>query len=96
MFGCIAVHKSAEPNSLMLRMDVGQRDALIEEEPGTYYVTQHYEPYPCVLVRLSRVSPDALRDLVHAAYRFIEPSAKKPSGSVRRRVSRARKGPRVK
>jgi hypothetical protein len=77
MFVCMAIHKSAEPNSLVVRMDVAQRDALIEEEPGTYYVTDHYVPYPCVLVRLSAVHPDALRDLVQTAYRFVESTAKK-------------------
>jgi hypothetical protein len=77
MFICMAIHKSAEPNSLVVRMDTVQRDALIEEEPGTYYVTDHYVPYPCVLVRLSAVTSDALRDLVHTAYRFIEPTARK-------------------
>ena len=77
MFLCTAIHKSAEPNSLVVRMDVAQRDALIEEDPGTYYLTDHYVPYPCVLVRLPIVTPDALRDLVHTAYRFIEPTAKK-------------------
>jgi hypothetical protein len=71
MFVCMAVHKSAEPNTLVVRMDFAQRDALIEEDPATYYLKDHYVGYPCVLVRLSRVHPDALRDLVHTAYRHV-------------------------
>ena len=63
-FGCMATHKSAEPNTLVVRMDFPQRDAPIEEDPPTYYLKEHYSGYPCVLVRLSRVRPDALRDLV--------------------------------
>jgi hypothetical protein len=61
MFVCVASHKSAEPDSLVVMMDVADRDALIEEDPDTYYLEEHYVGYPCVLVRLSRVHPDALR-----------------------------------
>jgi hypothetical protein len=71
MFVCMAVHKSAEPNTLVVRMDFAQRDALVEEDPDTYYLKDHYVGYPCVLVRLSKVHPDALRDLVTGAHRFI-------------------------
>jgi hypothetical protein len=71
MFVCMASHKSAEPNTLVVRMDFAQRDALIDEDPETYYLKDHYVGYPCVLVRLSRVNRDALRDLVQTAHRFV-------------------------
>jgi hypothetical protein len=77
MFVCEAINKAAEPDSLVVMMDVAQRDALVEEEPATYYLKDHYLDYPCVLVRLGKVHPDALRDLVHTAYRFV--SAMKPA-----------------
>ena len=77
MFVCMATHKSAEPNTLVVKMDFAQRDALIEEAPETYYLKDHYVNYPCVLVRLSRVQPDALRDLVQSAYRFVSSGSKK-------------------
>jgi len=70
LLSCIAINKSAEPNSLMVRIDMDQREALLNEAPETYYITDHYVNYPCVLVRLSRVNPDVLRDLLHAAWRF--------------------------
>src|SRR5688572_5534736 len=77
MFACIASHKSAEPNSLVVMMDFADRDALVEEEPGTYYLKEHYLNYPCVLVRLSHVHADALRDLVTGAHRFVSEKTKK-------------------
>jgi hypothetical protein len=81
MFVCIASHKSAEPNTLVVMMDFADRDALIEDDPGTYYLKEHYLNYPCVLVRLSRVGADALRDLVIGAHRFVSARARrKPSG----------------
>jgi hypothetical protein len=71
MFACIASHKSAEPNSLVVMMDFADRDAVIEDDPDTYYLKEHYFNYPCVLVRLSRVGRDALRDLIIGAHRFM-------------------------
>jgi len=76
MLACQAIHKSAEPNSLVVRMDMDQREALIAEAPDTYYITDHYKPYPSVLVRLSKVSPDALRDLLQTSLRFVTSSKK--------------------
>ena len=93
MFVCIASHTSAEPNTLVVMMDFAARDALIEDEPDTYYLKEHYVSYPCVLVRLSRVQADALRDLVIGAHRFMSAKAggrsrasKKSKGSGSRRV----------
>jgi hypothetical protein len=75
MFACMAAHKSAEPNSLVVMMDFVDRDALIEDDPEMYYLKDHYVNYPCVLVRLSRIHPDALRDLVVGAHRFVSAKA---------------------
>jgi hypothetical protein len=82
MFVCIASHKSAEPNTLVVMMDFSARDALIEDDPGTYYLKDHYLNYPCVLVRLSRIHPDALRDLVIGAHRFVSAKARKKKRST--------------
>ena len=82
MFACMAIHRSAEPGSLALRLAFDQRDELIAAEPSIYYLTDHYIDYPVVLVRLARVSEDALRDLVRMAWTFE--STRRP----RRRVKR--------
>ncbi len=82
MFVCIASNKSAEPNTLVVMMDFADRDALIEDDPGTYYLKDHYRNYPCVLVRLSRIHPDALRDLVIGAHRFVSARARKKKRST--------------
>ena len=84
MFVCIASHKSAEPGTLMVRMDFADRDALVEDDPGTYYLKDHYLDYPCVLVRLSRVGADALRDLVTGAHRFVSAQGKRKSNVGRK------------
>jgi hypothetical protein len=60
----IASHPSAEPNSLVVRADIEDRELLLEDAPDTYYVTDYYEKYPLVLARLDRLNDDALRDLL--------------------------------
>jgi hypothetical protein len=89
MFACMAANKSAEPNTLVVMMDFADRDALIDEDPDTYYLKEHYLNYPCVLVRLSHVRADALRDLITGAHRFVSARIGKRSGARRRgRVTR--------
>jgi hypothetical protein len=90
MFVCIASNKSAEPNSLVVMMDFDERDALLEDDPGTYYLKEHYVNYPCVLVRLSQVHPDALRDLVIGAHRYVSAKARKKAGRGPRAVAARR------
>ncbi len=88
MFACLASHKSAEPDTLVVRMDIAARDALIADDPETYYLKEHYVGYPCVLVRLSRVRADALKDLVTGAHRYVSSATRQtPARGTRRRAS---------
>jgi hypothetical protein len=85
MFACMASHKSAEPSSLVVMMAFADRDALVEDDPATYYLKEHYLNHPCVLVRLTHVRLDALRDLVVGAHRFVSVQTQSKSGAGRRR-----------
>jgi hypothetical protein len=89
MFACMASHKSAEPGSLVVMMDFAARDALLEDAPDTYYLKEHYVNYPCILVRLSRVHPDALRDLVIGAHRYVREKGRRRAGGEGHRGSAA-------
>ena len=73
---CPALHKSAEPNSLAVRIDVDQRAELLAAEPSVYYVTDHYVNYPTVLVRLSALGENALRDLLKKSWQFVNSKKK--------------------
>ena len=90
MFACIASNKSAEPDTLVVMMDFADRDALVEEDPATYYLKEHYVGYPCVLVRLARVHPDALRDLVVGAYRYVSAKRRRTTGRKPRAAQKTR------
>jgi hypothetical protein len=66
----LAMHRSAEPDTLVVRAGVEERNGLLEDAPETYYVTDYYRNYPVVLVRLSRIDRDALRDLLSMSWRL--------------------------
>ena len=73
----VATHPSAEPGTLVVRADVEERERLLEEAPETYYLTGYYRRYPLVLVRLSRIDRDALRDLLSVSWRLTAEKARK-------------------
>jgi hypothetical protein len=85
MFACVPTHKSAEPDSLAVRIDFDQRDEMLAADSKTYYLKDHYVGYPCILVRLNRVHPDALRDLLSAGRRFVLSRTKRRASPRKRR-----------
>jgi hypothetical protein len=54
-----------------------ERERLIEDAPETYYLTDYYRRYPLVLARLSRIAPDALRDLLSVSWRLTPMKVRK-------------------
>ena len=86
MFACITSHKSAEPRTLAVRASFDERDALIGADPGTFYLTDHYADHPIVLVRLTRIRPDALRDLLLGAWRLVSSQRERAAAGRPRRV----------
>ena len=83
----LATHRSAEPDTLVVRVAIEDRKLLIEDAPEVYYVTDYYRKYPLVLVRLSRVDRDALSDLLAVSWRLT--SAKTQKGGRSRRATKA-------
>ena len=91
LLACIAINKSAEPGSLVVRLDFDRRTELIETAPDVYYSTDHYVNYPSVLVRLSRIEPDALKDLLGMAWSFVTKESSRGKRTVPKKgVSRRR------
>ncbi len=87
LLACQAIHKSAEPDSFMVRVSCDERARLLADDPDAYYVTQHYLKHPAVLVRLSRVKRDALRKLLGTAWVFVSEKSV-TAGGVRAVVKR--------
>ena len=58
-----------EDGDLVVRVEFAAREVLMGAAPGTFYITDHYRDYPAMLVRLSKVDPDDLRELLEEAWR---------------------------
>ena len=63
-------------NAIVLRTTFDEREAMMEEDPKVYFITDHYLNYEWVLVSLEHVSPDALPDLIGRAYNLAKKSRK--------------------
>lgn len=87
---CAAIHRSAEPNTLAVRIDFDQRAELMASEPSVYYVTDHYVNGPTVLVRLGQIDRNSLRDLLGMAWHFVSSKTK----ASRRRAGNQRRATR--
>ena len=80
----VPAHRSAEPGLLVIRVSFDDRAELLAAAPVVYYVTDHYLDSSAVLVRLSRLTPSVLRDLLGMAHKFVT------ADSARRSASRNR------
>ena len=85
LLACVPANRSAEPASLVVRVDFDDRAELLAADPDVYYLTDHYADYTGVLVRLSRVNPDVLRDLLGMACKFVAGKTASPSPTRKRR-----------
>jgi len=72
----LATAGSAEPDTLVVRIGFEDRELLLEDAPETYYLTDYHRPHPVVLVRLSKIDRDALRDLLSMSWRVTMLKAK--------------------
>jgi hypothetical protein len=91
LLACVPANRSAEPGSLVLRVDFDDRAELLAADPDVYYVTDHYAGYNAVLVRLSRVNSNVLQDLLGMAHKFVTRNAASSSPARKRRKAGSRK-----
>jgi len=63
----------SDPDALVLRCDLGEKEALLQGEPEAFFTTPHYDGYPSVLVRLAAVDREELAELLADAWRTRAP-----------------------
>jgi hypothetical protein len=59
--------------SLVVRCNVYARKYLMEAEPDVYHVTDHYRDDAYVLVHLSAIGAEALRERIEESWRMVAP-----------------------
>ena len=102
MIACIPVNQSAEANSAVIAVDLDRREALLKKNPLLFYITDHYAPYPTMLVRLSKISRADLEKILLDAWKHVSsqgPALTKPRAAkakaaptrTRRAAQRAKK-----
>jgi hypothetical protein len=85
--GKLFVRLREDNETIVIRVPFEQRAEMLAADPETYYITDHYAPYEYMLVRLSKVHPDALRDLIALSHRVGQasrPVQPRPGGRRRR------------
>jgi hypothetical protein len=72
--GALFLRMHELPDAFFVRCaGLEDRDELLKAEPGTFFITPHYEGYPAVLVRLSQVDLDEMSELVTESWRLCAP-----------------------
>ena len=77
----LAMHPSAEPDTLVVRCGLEDRENFLDDAPATYYITEYYRRYPLVLVRLPHLEPDSLHDLLSISWSMTMAKASKRAGT---------------
>jgi len=67
--GKLFVRLREDEEHLVLFVDFMEREALVQSSPEVFVVTPHHRDWPMVLMRLDRVDPDELRELVIESWR---------------------------
>lgn len=60
--------------SIALKMDFDTRDMLMEVDPETFFLTDHYRPWPYVLAWIEHIQPDQLRSILTRTWREQAPA----------------------
>lgn len=57
-----------EDGDMVLKVEDGLREALLETQPDVFHTTPHYDGYPTVLVRLAVADANQIAGLVERAW----------------------------
>ena len=68
----VRLHQSGE--SVVVSIDEADRAMRMRADPVAFHITDHYVPYPWMLVRLSAVARDDLADLLEGSWRRRAPA----------------------
>lgn len=72
LMACVPTNKSAEPGSLLVRVNRRDREAMLAERPELFYLPDHYVGYDGILVRLAVCDAAMMRELLAMAHRFLK------------------------
>jgi hypothetical protein len=59
--------------TVAIKIDLPDRDVLLEADPVAFFLTDHYRPYPMVVMRLAAVRPIMAQRLLEQAWQREAP-----------------------
>src|SRR5882762_4947214 len=68
--GKMFIRLKEDGETIVLKTSYEEREELMAHDGETYFITDHYLNYPYILVRLERVTPDVLRELIAISHRL--------------------------
>ena len=71
--GKLFARQHQDGESLVVGVDFEEREEMMSAAPEKFYITDHYLNYPWMLVRMSTVRRDELRDLLIGSWRRAAP-----------------------
>lgn len=71
--GRLVARLREDDESLVVRSDFDEREILIEADPRTYFITDHYRNSPMLLVHLSVIEAGELGALLEESWRRVAP-----------------------
>jgi hypothetical protein len=69
--GKLIARLKEDGKTIVVPMGLAERAVRIEAQPDVFFMTDHYVPYPYVLVRLAAVTRADLRELLQDAWRMM-------------------------
>jgi len=73
--GKLIAMRKEDGETLAIRTDFLEREALVRIAPDTFFFTDHYRNYPWVLVRLAAVEPAQMAEMLEDAWRRVAPKS---------------------
>ncbi|HZS46071.1 MAG TPA: MmcQ/YjbR family DNA-binding protein [Blastocatellia bacterium] len=67
----VRFHQSGE--SVVISIEIDQREQLMKMDPESFYITEHYTKYPWMLVRLATIGRDNLEKMIEESWRRNAP-----------------------
>jgi hypothetical protein len=81
------VHDKEEAVALRVGT-IEMRNVMLEAEPKLFYITDHYKPWPMLLVRLKVLDRTTLKELVAARMGEIDAKARKKRGKPAKKAKK--------
>ena len=73
--GTLLARLKEDGETLVLKTTFTDRELLLGGAPDVFYLTDHYQKHPWILVRLPQIDESFLRELIAEAWRLSAPAS---------------------